>query len=44
MGVAFKDLGKLKNALEAYKKSISLRPNFASYHNNIGNTLKDLVS
>jgi hypothetical protein len=41
MGVSLKDQGKLDEAVEAYDKAISLNPNHALAHNNIGNALKD---
>ena len=37
MGVALKDQGKLEEAIDkAYKKCISLRPNYAEVYNNLG--------
>ena len=36
MGVSLKDQGKLDEAIEAYKKSISLKPNYAEVYNNLG--------
>ena len=37
MGVALKDQGKLDDAIEAHKKSISLKPDYADAYNNMGN-------
>ena len=34
--MAFKDQGKFDEAIEAYKKSISLKPNYAEVYNNLG--------
>ena len=36
MGVTLKDQGKLDDAIEAYQKSISLKPNYAEVHNDLG--------
>ena len=36
MGVAFKDQGKLDEAIEAYRKSISLNPDYAEAYSNMG--------
>ena len=41
MGVALKDKGKIKEALETYNKAILINPNYALAYNNIGNILKD---
>ena len=41
MGVALKNKGKLDEAIDAYKKAISLNPmHFKAYYN-MGNALKD---
>ena len=36
-----KDQGKLEEAIEAYTKAISLKPDFAEAYSNMGITLKD---
>ena len=38
MGVTLQEQGKLNEAIEAYGKAISLQPDFAEAHNNIGST------
>ena len=40
LGVALQDYGKLDEAIEAYKKAISIKPRYAA-NNNMANTLKD---
>ena len=35
MGNALKDQGKLEEAIEAYKKALSLKPDYAGAYNNI---------
>ena len=40
IGAANQGLGRLDNALEAYENAVSLRPDFAIAHNNMGNVLK----
>ena len=42
MGSAFKDLGKLDQSIELYKKAITFKPNYAEAYCNMGNALKDL--
>ena len=42
MGVALHEQGMLDEALEIFKKSISLKPDNAIAYNNMGATLKDL--
>ena len=37
----FKDQGKLDEAILAYNKSISLKPDYAEAYNNLGNVFKD---
>ena len=41
MGIALKDQGKLDEAIEAYKKAISIKPDYAEAYNNMGNALQD---
>ena len=41
MGNTFKDKGRLEEALEAYKKAISLKPDYAEAYSNLGTTLQD---
>ena len=41
MGVTLKDQGKLDEAIEAYNKCISLKPDYADAYYNMGNALKD---
>ena len=33
--------GKIKEAIECYKKAISIKPDYAEAHNNIGNAFHD---
>ena len=42
LGVSRTQIGKLDEAIEAYKKSISLKPDFALAHYNLGSTLQEL--
>ena len=37
MGNALKDQGKLEEAIEAYNKALSIKPDYANAHNNMGN-------
>ena len=39
--MALRDCGKFDEAIEAYRKSISLKPDYAEAYNNMGITLKD---
>ena len=41
MGASNKGLGELGEAIEAYKKAISIKPDYADAYNNLGNALKD---
>ena len=41
MGNVLKDQGKLEEAIEAYKKALSLKPDYAEAHNNMGNVHMD---
>ena len=43
LGVSRTQIGKLDEAIEAYKKSISLKPDFALAHYNLASTLQELV-
>ncbi|MDA9813374.1 tetratricopeptide repeat protein, partial [Planktomarina temperata] len=36
-----KDQGKLDEAIEAYKKALAIKPDYADAYNNMGNALKD---
>ena len=40
-GAANQRLGKLEEAIQAYTKAISIKPNYAEAYNNMGNALKD---
>ena len=41
MKQTLKQLGKLEEAIEAYKKAIALKPDYAKAYYNMGVTLKD---
>ena len=41
MGVTLKDQGKLDEAIAAYNKALSIKPDYADAYNNMGNALKD---
>ena len=41
LGVSAAQIGMLNKAIEAFKKSISLRPDYAETYSNMGNVLKD---
>ena len=41
MGNAFKHQGKLEEVIEAYKKALSIKPDYADAYNNMGNALKE---
>ena len=41
MGNALKDQGKLDEAVEAYNKALSIKPDYAAAYCNMGNALKD---
>ena len=41
LGAANKRLGKLEEAVEAYKKALSIKPDYAEPYNNMGNALKE---
>jgi tetratricopeptide (TPR) repeat protein len=41
IGAANQNLGKLDEAIEAYTKALSIKPDYAEAYNNMGNALKD---
>ena len=41
IGAANKGLGKFDEAIQAYKKALSIKPDYAEAHNNMGNALKE---
>ena len=41
MANALKDQGKLEEAIVAYNKAVSLKPDYAAPYNNLGNALRD---
>ena len=41
MGIALKEQGKLEEAIKAYNKALSIKPDYAEAYNNMGNALKD---
>ena len=41
MGIALQDQGKLDDALVAYQKALSFKPDYADAQYNMGNVLKD---
>ena len=41
MGIAFKDQGKLDEAIDAYKNALRVQPNHVLVYNNMGNVLKE---
>ena len=41
IGIALHDLGDYNKSIEAYKKAISLKPDYAQAFNNIGSALQD---
>jgi tetratricopeptide (TPR) repeat protein len=43
MGNALKDQGKLEEAIEAYNKALSIKPDYAEAYNNIGIALKGVI-
>ena len=42
LGAVNADLGQLENAIACWKKAISIRPNYASVHNNLGVAFNNL--
>jgi tetratricopeptide (TPR) repeat protein len=40
LGAAFKDQGKLDEAIACYRRALELKPDFAEAHNNLGNALE----
>ena len=42
LGNALKQIGQLDGAVDAYRRAVELKPDFAMAHNNLGNTLKDI--
>ena len=41
MGLALQEQGKLDEAIEAYNKALSLKPDYAEAYNNMGNALQE---
>ena len=41
MGIALQDQGKLEEAIEAYKKAISIKPDYTKAYNNMGIALQN---
>jgi tetratricopeptide (TPR) repeat protein len=41
MGIALQKQNKLEEAIEAYSKALSIKPDYADAHNNMGIALKD---
>jgi tetratricopeptide (TPR) repeat protein len=41
MGIALQDQGKLEEAIEAYNKALSIKPDYAEAYNNMGVALQD---
>ena len=42
MGNTLQELDKPEEAIEAYKKALSVKPDYAEAHNNMGNTLREI--
>ena len=41
LGNAWKDQGKLDEAVACYQRALLLKPDYAAAHNNLGNVFKD---
>ena len=41
MGVVFKEQGRIDETIKAYKKALSIKPDYAEAYNNMGNALKE---
>ena len=41
MGNAFRDQGKLEEAIARFRRALELKPDFAEAHNNLGNAFGD---
>jgi tetratricopeptide (TPR) repeat protein len=44
MGNALKDKGKLQEAIEAYNKAISIKPDYAEAYNNLGEAHREAAN
>ena len=42
LGNAFKDLGKLDEAVACYRRALELKPDYAEAHNNLGSALEEI--
>ena len=40
LGNAFKEQGKLDEAVACYRRALELKPDYAEAHNNLGNALR----
>ena len=41
MGIALNEQGKPEEAIDAYTKALSIKPDYAEAYNNMGNALND---
>ena len=41
MGIALQEQNKLEEAIEAYKKALAIKPDYAEAYYNMGNALKE---
>ena len=41
MGIALQEQGNLEEAIEAYTKALSIKPDYADAYNNMGNALQE---